>query len=542
MTIYKEYIVTAASYEVVDQLCAEIEAESGNEFIPNRSVEIANIRPSSRNTHYFLTDQEAEKLRQDYRVIAVELLPDELGLEPSPEYIQTETTWNKSSSNTNTHKNWGLLRVFEGASRSNWGSNGTTSQAGTITVNFEGRNVDVVIVDGLFDPQHPEFAVNSNGTGGSRVVQYNWYQLNPQVTGAAAGNYVYTPYTGNGASVDANNNHGAHVAGTVAGNTQGWARSSNIYNIYPYGINPSALFIFDYIKIFHRLKPIDPVTGTRRPTIVNNSWGYRLLAPFTSISAVNYRGVLYNGPFTINQLNGYGIFVNASNQAVITTRYTALDADIADAIAEGVIFVGAAANNYQKADLPGGVDYDNYVVYNGQNYYYNRGSSPGASVNSICVGAISALVNESKATFSNCGPRVDVYAPGSNIMSSFNSTSSFGGTTDPRNASYFIGKIGGTSMASPQVCGLLACILEIYPNMSQVQAIDYVVRNSKSGQITSTNGGPTDYTDLQGSLNNYLAFVQERPLAGNVYPKNNFKARPSTGVTYPRSRILRYGS
>jgi hypothetical protein len=540
MSDLKEYVVTAADYEILDDLCNDIETPGGSLYIPDRAVEIANPRPSSRNTHYYLTDQEAELIRQDPRVLAVEQLPEALGLEPTPLWTQTETTWNKSSTNTSSHKNWGLLRVAEGATRSNWGSNGTASQPGTVVANAAGKNVDVVIVDGLFNPAHPEYAVNADGTGGSRVNQYNWYQHNPEVTGAAAGTYVYTPYTGT--SAEGNNNHGAHVAGTVAGNTQGWARDATIYNLYPYGINPSALFIFDYIRAFHRAKPVNPNTGLRTPTITNNSWGYRSLFLYTDITSVTFRGTTYSGPFTTSQLQNYGIITNASNQVELSARYTALDADIADAIADGIIVIGSAGNNYQKNDILGGTDYNNNVFYNGGTYYYNRGVSPAAASNVICVGAASALVNDSKATFSNCGPRVDIYAPGDNIMSSFNSTASYGGTTDPRNPSYYIGKIDGTSMASPQVCGVLACILEIYPNMTQSEALQYVTTYAKTGQITATAGGVTDYTDLQGSANRYLFYVKERALTGEVYPKNNYKSRPAAGAVFPRTRILRYGS
>jgi hypothetical protein len=441
MSELKEYIVTAVNYEILDKLCDDIETPGGSLYIPNRAVDIANPRPSSRNTHYYLTDEEAELIRQDLRVLAVEQLPEALGLIPSPLWTQTETTWNKSSTNTSSHKNWGLLRVFEGASRPNWGSNGIASQSGTVTVDPTGKQVDVVIVDGLFDPSHPEYARNSNGTGGSRVNQYNWYQHNPTVSGSPAGTYIYTPYVGT--SAETNNNHGAHVAGTVAGNTQGWARDATIYNIFPYGTNPSALFIFDYIRAFHRSKPIDPTTGLRTPTITNNSWGYRSLIPYTAITSVTFRGTTYTGPFTISQLQNYGITVNGFNQAVLSARNSAVDADIADAIVDGIIVIGSAGNAFQKNDIVGGVDYDNNVVHNSLLYYYNRGSSPAAADNVICVGSASALVNDSKSTFSNCGPRVNIYAPGDNIMSSFNTTTSYGGTIDPRNPNFFIGKISG---------------------------------------------------------------------------------------------------
>ena len=36
-----------------------------------------------------------------------------------------------------------------------------------------------------------------------------------------------------------------------------------------------SLILFDYLRAFHRYKPINPETGLRNPTITNHSWGYR---------------------------------------------------------------------------------------------------------------------------------------------------------------------------------------------------------------------------------------------------------------------------
>ena len=51
--------------------------------------------------------------------------------------------------------------------------------------------MDVVIVDAHINPDHPEFAVNSDGTGGSRVNQFNWFQYN-SVLGYSNGTYTYS--------------------------------------------------------------------------------------------------------------------------------------------------------------------------------------------------------------------------------------------------------------------------------------------------------------------------------------------------------------
>jgi hypothetical protein len=534
-----EYVVTLKNKDDLDIFYEDMETPGGDLYIPNRAVEVANRREISRNTHYYLTKEEADQIRNDARVLDVQPLPETLSLKVRPSYTQTSSFWDKSTSNTNTHKNWALLRSVEGAQRSNWGSNGTPSQTGTININETGRNVDVVIVDGHIDPTHPEYAVNEDGTGGSRVVQYNWFQHNPTVTGGAAGTYAYTPYSTGFNTLTEDNNHGAHVAGTACGNTQGWARGANIYNISPYGSNPnsfSVLYLFDYIRAFHNSKT------NGNPTICNNSWGYGYEVPIANITSYTYRGVTTSGTPSAATLAAIGLPISSGGYVYHPGRYPALDADVEDAIADGIIMVGAASNDYMKVDVPGGLDYNNYYTYAGfQNIYYHQGSSPTAAEGAICVGAVGNLVNESKAQFSNCGSRVDIYAPGQAIMSSVNSTLSFGGTTDPRNASYSIVKIQGTSMASPQVCGVLACVLETYRTMTNSEALEYITRYSKTSQMTDTGGGYTDYTSLQGSQNRYLFFYKERQTEGNMYPKVNYRVRKASGVMYPRTKIRRAG-
>ena len=321
----EEYVVTLKSKDDLDEFYDDMETPGGNLYIPGRSVDLALRRPISRNTHYYLTEEEAVQLGNDPRVLSVERLPAALGMKVRSMWTQTSSDWNKSSSNTSSHKNWALLRCTEGVQRSGWGSNATAGQTATVSAVTEGRNVDVVVVDGHMNPSHPEYAVNSDGTGGSRVIQYNWFQHD---LGAGTGTYTYTPYTGTGAEAD--NNHGAHVAGTIAGNTQGWARSANIYNINPYVNNE--LLLFDYIRAFHNNKSINPATGRPNPTICNNSWGYSYSLPINLITNIYYRGAYVGGaPYNYNSLINYGV-ENWSGYTDTLARYTALEADLEDAI------------------------------------------------------------------------------------------------------------------------------------------------------------------------------------------------------------------
>ena len=549
----REYVITLHKHEDLDSFYDDMETPNGALFIPSRAIPVADRRPVSRNTHYKLTDEEAGLIRNDPRVMAVELSIEEAGLEIRPSWTQSSTFWNKSNSVSATYKNWGLLRSVEGLQRASWGSDGVTNASGTINVTASGKHVDIVVVDGHMDPAHPEFAVNVDGTGGSRVNQYNWFGLTVAVTGSgSAGTYVYTPYVdpsyptldSNGYSArTADNDHGAHVAGILSGNTQGWAHDANIYNISPYSTSQGATSYFlDYIKVWHQLKTINPITGVKNPTVTNHSYGLFASANITTISTVRYRGTIFNGPFTSAQLSGYEIY-NFGGTTVINQRNTGIEQDFIDLMAAGVIVVGAAGNSYSKIMNPTDSlsdDYNNYYTVDSTIYYYMRGTITSVA-GAITVGAIGSNISDIKTADSNSGPRVDVYAPGRFIMSSVNSTLGVY-ANDARNTSYYLTKKTGTSMASPQVAGVLACLAETWPRLSQPLALTYIQTRAKFNQITAGTGGPTDYTDLQGSTNRFLYFYKERPTEGQVGPKVNQGLRPSTGLAWPRPKIYRYGS
>jgi hypothetical protein len=548
-----EYVVTLHNKDDLESFYEDMETAGGTLYIPGRAVPVKERRPLSRNTHYMLTADEAEQLKGDSRVMHINLSIDELGWKISKKWTNSQTSsfWNKSNTVAPGQRNWGLLRCINRAQIANWGTNGTTNQTATIDTTSSGKNVDVVIVDGHIDPDHPEFAVNPSGSGGSRVVQYNWFDLTPQVTGGAAGTYVYSPYV-DPTYADSNedgisdrtddNDHGCHVAGTVAGNRQGWARDANIYNISPYSTAPTYTSNFiDYIRAWHATKEINPITGLRNPTITNHSYGISTEIDITTITEIRYNGNTYSGPFSASTLINYGVYVSGTT-AYIPLRYQPLEQDLIDAMNDGIIVVGAAGNEYTKVsnfsvDLSD--SYNNYVSDGGFDYYYNRGSIT-AAAGVICVGAIGSTVAETKIDYSNCGPRVDLYAPGRLIMSSVQSTTGVY-SADNRNSSFYNTKQSGTSMASPQVAGVLACLAEQWPTMKQAQALAYLHQHCTYDQITDTGGGSADYTDIQGSTNRYLAYFKDRPDQGQVGPKINQGARPTSGQTWPRPKIYRYG-
>ena len=489
----KEYIVSLKEGVDYDAFWNEIEnASDTDSFVPGRSVAIVNERPGSlRSCHYEISDEEAATLRQDSRIYSVEIPPQqrtdiEIGLHAAQFSI-----FDKSASILNNAVvNWGLLRSNDPANLF-----GLNSQlTGSYNYCLDGTGVDVVIQDSGLQVDHPEF---QDAAGNTRVQQINWYTASG-LSGTQSANH-YRDLNG----------HGTHCAGIAAGKTYGWAKNSKIYSVKVGGLEGGADFgngisvtdCFDVIKLWHRNKPIDPSTGQKRPTVVNMSWGYG--TTFSGITGGNYRGTAWTGS---TKRTDYGM-IGRPGDGRFGVRVGSVDVDMEELLAEGVIVCVAAGNYYQKIDVVGGVDYDNY--FNSFTYYH-RGSSPMAA-EAIIVGNIGNAINtgkEVKSSSSESGPRVDIYAPGTNIMSTCSTSNEFGGyvTTYPNNTSFRIMNISGTSMASPQVAGVSALLLQAYPHATPAQ-IRQMIKDTSVADMVYSTGLDDDYTNassIKGSVNRTL--------------------------------------
>ncbi len=504
--LHKFYVVAEDS-ESKQLLKDELTASAGNEVIPERSVDIIDAMPNSdHNTVVMLTQEEADALMSDLRVLDVHRDPYEIGVKKRHFGIRTGS-YSKSSIASSSNKNWGLLR---GVSTSNNFGTSTTLSA-DVPFNLDGTGVDIVVMDTGVEPNHPEFAVNADGTGGSRVVNYDWSQhgIMSVPTGGFLGDC---------------DGHGSNCASIAAGNTCGWATGAKIYSLRSVGsgaftetdiTDGRTLGILDDFQVwqslraFHNAKPIDPNTGYKRPTIVNCSFGF--LVEYSSVSNIYYRGSLTGATTTTAAYGTIGIPESGIGQHGY--RYTSLDAEIAATIAAGVIVVAAAGNDRHKIDVSTGLDYNNYwSEYTGFSYYYHRGATPSGTSNVICVGCIAAFANtdpagpEHKRNFSCAGPRVDVWAPGDYIMGAYaNAPYSSSAVADSRSATmgtgytYYLNAISGTSQASPQVVGMLACVLQARPWMNQQDCRNFLTAYSSNWAVNESYYGGSGYTNF-GSL------------------------------------------
>ena len=102
-------------------------------------------------------------------------------------------------------------------------------------------------------------------------------------------------------------------------------------------------------------------------------------------------------------------------------------------------------------------------------------SSPARTPNAITVGATTS--SDARASYSNYGTCVDIFAPGSSITSAWYTSNSATNT------------ISGTSMASPHVAGAAAVYLEANPSAAPAQVASALIAAATTGKVTNPGSG-----------------------------------------------------
>jgi subtilisin family serine protease len=137
---------------------------------------------------------------------------------------------------------------------------------------------------------------------------------------------------------------------------------------------------------------------------------------------------------------------------------TALDTAVRNAINSGVTFGIAAGNGNILGFAQDACS-----------------TSPARVAEAITVGATGT--NDAKASFSNYGTCLDIFAPGVDTLSSWNTSDSATNT------------ISGTSMATPHVVGVAATYLQQFPNAAPSAVASALTTNASSGKVGSPGSG-----------------------------------------------------
>jgi len=206
----------------------------------------------------------------------------------------------------------------------------------------------------------------------------------------------------NDEDVDANG-HGTHVAGTVGSKTYGVAKAAKLIAVKVLGSNGS---------------------GTMSDVVAGVAWAAEHAAA-EALEAKKSGNTSHKGAVANMSLGG--------------GNSPTLDEAVNAAVDTGILFAVAAGNDNRDACT----------------------SSPASAAGPITVGA--TAINDKRAYFSNHGKCVDVFAPGLNIQSTWNT------------GNHSINTISGTSMASPHVAGLSAYFLSLPPTFFAPIAEDYTL-------------------------------------------------------------------
>jgi subtilisin family serine protease len=144
---------------------------------------------------------------------------------------------------------------------------------------------------------------------------------------------------------------------------------------------------------------------------------------------------------------------------------SAVDTALANSVASGVTYAVAAGNSNADACT----------------------ASPARAPSAITVGATTST--DARASYSNFGTCVDVFAPGSGITSDWNS-----GDT-----SADINTISGTSMATPHVTGSAALYLGDHSGASPATVTAALLGAATPGKVTGAGTGSPNLLDFMGA-------------------------------------------
>ncbi|MFE2531352.1 S8 family serine peptidase, partial [Streptomyces sp. NPDC059371] len=233
--------------------------------------------------------------------------------------------------------------------------------------------------------------------------------------------------------------HGTHVAGIAAGDGKG------ITGAPARGVAPGASIVA--IQVFSKFTSEDYCGADAAPCVLS----------FTSAQLAGLEKVW--------ELKQSGTPLVAANLSLGGGRYTsACEDDPRHAVIDQLLDTGVAT-----------------VVAGGNNGYTDAVSAPACVSSALAVGATTD--DDELSTFTNRGPLLDFFAPGTSIVSSVPG----GGYASK----------GGTSMAAPHVAGALAVLRQAFPTRS-IASLEELLK--ATGKPISYTGGSTPRIDIGQAL------------------------------------------
>jgi subtilisin family serine protease len=190
-------------------------------------------------------------------------------------------------------------------------------------------------------------------------------------------------------------------------------------------------------------------------TIGGTTWGVAKQVTLVPVRVLNCKGSgTWSGVIAgIDWVANHNARPAVANMSLGGSKSTAVNNAVAGAVTKGVTFAVAAGNSNANACS------------------YSPSSEPSA----ITVGATTST--DARASYSNYGTCVDVFAPGTGITSAWNT-----GATSTNT-------ISGTSMATPHVAGAAALVLQSNPEASPAAVTDFLTSSATAGRLASIGTG-----------------------------------------------------